>query len=176
MTPWFHVRHVLLMPATCDCAWLLTMPIVATMRGHRSLGLLDCSHYDPFEPCAPGEFRVFESVGCLQLFAFCLHCCNVLQHLSKFVAVIAVTARLKFVWQGRVYIWCCLYCMLCGGWRLSPCRLTGTGAVESRFCCCWLVASCHRNSFLLLFAAARCCCWFAAQVHLTSAGARIVVY
>ena len=107
MTPWFHVRHDLLMPATCDCAWLLTMPIVATMRGHRSLALLDHSHYDPFEPCAPGEFRVFESVGCLQLFAFCLHCCNVLQHLSKFVAVIAVTARLKFVWQGRVYIWCC---------------------------------------------------------------------
>ena len=106
MTPWFHVRHVLLMPATCDCAWLLTMPIVATMRGHRSLALLDRSHYDPFEPCAPGEFRVFESVGCLQLFAFCLHCCNVLQHLSKFVAVIAVTARLKFVWQGRVYIRC----------------------------------------------------------------------
>ena len=107
MAPWFHVRHDLLMPATCDCAWLLTMPIVATMRGHRSLALLDRSHYDPFEPCAPGEFRVFESVGCLQLFAFCLHCCNVLQHLSKFVAVIAVTARLKFVWQGRVYIRCC---------------------------------------------------------------------
>ena len=107
MTPWFHVRHDLLMPATCDCAWLLTMHIVATMRGHRSLGLLDRSHHDPFEPCAPGEFRVFESVGCLQLFAFCLYCCNVLQHLSKFVAVIAVTARLKFVWQGRVYIWCC---------------------------------------------------------------------
>ena len=107
MTPCFHVRHVLLMPATCDCAWLLTMPIVATMRGHRSLALLDRSHYDPLEPCAPGEFRVFESVGCLQLFAFCLHCCNVLQHLSKFVAVIAVTARLKFVWQGRVYIRCC---------------------------------------------------------------------
>ena len=76
MTPWFHVRHVLLMPATCDCAWLLTMPIVATMRGHRSLALLDRSHHDPLEPCAPGEFRVFESVGCLQLFAFCLHCCN----------------------------------------------------------------------------------------------------
>ena len=94
------------MPATCDCAWLLTMPIVATMRGHRSLALLDRSHYDPFKPCAPGEFRVFESVGCLQLFAFCLHCCNILQHLSKFVAVIAVTARLKFVWQGRVYIRC----------------------------------------------------------------------
>ena len=76
MTPCFHVRHVLLMPATCDCAWLLTMPIVATMRGHRSLALLDRSHHDPLEPCAPGEFRVFESVGCLQLFAFCLHCCN----------------------------------------------------------------------------------------------------
>ena len=66
MTPWFHVRHVLLMPATCDCAWLLKMPIVATMRGHRSLPLLDRSHYDPFEPCAPGEFRVFETV---ELFA-----------------------------------------------------------------------------------------------------------
>ena len=52
-----------------------------------------------------GEFRLFESVGCLQLFAFCWHCCNVLQHLSKFVAVIAVTARLKFVRQGRVYIY-----------------------------------------------------------------------
>ena len=37
----------------------------------------------------------------------CWHCCNVLQHLSKFVAAIAVTARLKFVRQGRVYIWCC---------------------------------------------------------------------
>ena len=24
-------------PATCDCAWLLRMPIVATMRGYRSL-------------------------------------------------------------------------------------------------------------------------------------------
>ena len=76
MTPCFHVRHVLLMPATCDCAWLLTMPIVATMRGHRSLPLLDRSHYDPLEPCAPGEFRVFESVGCLQFSALCLHCCN----------------------------------------------------------------------------------------------------
>ena len=74
MTPWFHVGHVLLMPATCDCAWLLMMPIVATMRGHRSLVLLDRSHHDPLEPCAPGEFRVFESVGCLQLFAFCLPC------------------------------------------------------------------------------------------------------
>ena len=63
--------------------------------------------------------------------------------------------------------------MLCGGWRLSPCRLTGTGAVESRFCCCWLVASRHRNSSLLLIAAARCCCWLAAQAHLTSAGARM---
>ena len=63
MTPWLHVRHALLMQATCDCAWLLTMPIVATMRGHRSLPLLDRSHYDPLEPCAPGEFRVFESVG-----------------------------------------------------------------------------------------------------------------
>ena len=52
------------------------MPIVATMRGHRSLALLDRSHYDPFEPCAPGEFRVFESVGCLQLLLFCRHCCN----------------------------------------------------------------------------------------------------
>ena len=61
MTPWFHVRHDLLMPATCDCAWLLTMPIVATMRGHRSLALLDRSHYDPFEPCAPGEFRVLKA-------------------------------------------------------------------------------------------------------------------
>ena len=76
MTPCFHVRHVLLMPATCDCAWLLTMPIVATMRGHRSLALLDRSHYDPFEPCAPGEFRVFESVVVLQLLLFCRHCCN----------------------------------------------------------------------------------------------------
>jgi hypothetical protein len=69
MTPCFHVRHVLLMPATCDCAWLLTMPIVATMRGHRSLALLDRSHHDPLEPCAPGEFRVFESVGCFAVVA-----------------------------------------------------------------------------------------------------------
>ena len=104
MTPWFHVRHVLLMPATCDCAWLLTMPIVATMRGHRSLPSLDRSHYDPFEPCAPKRGL------------FCSCCCFVgivatatvvLQHSSKFVATIAVTARLKFVWQGSVYIWCC---------------------------------------------------------------------
>ena len=110
MTPCFHVRHVLLMPATCDCAWLLTTPIVATMRGHRSLALLDRSHYDPLEPCAPGEFRVFEA----WLFSRC--CCFVgivatatvvSQHSSKFVATIAVTARLKFVWQGSVYIWCC---------------------------------------------------------------------
>ena len=76
MTPWLHVRHALLMQATCDCAWLLTMPIGATMRGHRSLPLLDRSHYDPLEPCAPGEFRVFESVVVLLLFAFCLRCCN----------------------------------------------------------------------------------------------------
>ena len=72
MTPCFHVRHVLLMPATCDCAWLLTMPIVATMRGHRSLALLDRSHHDPLEPCAPGEFRVFESVGCFAVVAVLL--------------------------------------------------------------------------------------------------------
>ena len=76
MAPWFHVRHVLLMPATCDCAWLLKMPIVATMRGHMSLALLDRSHHDPLEPCALGEFRVFESVGCFQLLLFCRHCCN----------------------------------------------------------------------------------------------------
>ena len=109
MTPWLHVRHVLLMQATCDCAWLLTMPIVATMRGHRSLPLLDRSHYDPLEPCAPGEFRV------LKAWVVCSCCCFVgsvatatvvLQHSSKFVATIAVTARLKFVWQGRVYIRC----------------------------------------------------------------------
>ena len=90
------------MPATCDCAWLLTMPIVATMRGHRSLVLLDRSHHDPLEPCAPGEFRVFESG------LFCRCCCFVgivatatvvSQHSSKFVATIAVTARLKFVWR-----------------------------------------------------------------------------
>ena len=65
---------------------------------------------DPLEPCAPGEFRVFESVGCLQLLLFCgivATATVVLQHSLKFVATIAVAARLKFVWQRRVYIWCC---------------------------------------------------------------------
>ena len=51
MTPWFHVRHVPLMPATRDCAWLLEMPILATMRSHRSLASLDPSHHDPLGPC-----------------------------------------------------------------------------------------------------------------------------
>ena len=78
MTPWFHVRHVALMPATCDCAWLLKMPIVATMRGHRLLASLGRWHHDPLGPCAPGEFRVFESVGCLQL----LHLLALLQRFA----------------------------------------------------------------------------------------------
>jgi len=76
MTPCFHVRHVLLMPATCDCAWLLTMPIVATMRGHRSLALLDRSRHDPLEPCAPDEFRVSKAWVVLPLLLFCRYCCN----------------------------------------------------------------------------------------------------
>ena len=96
MTPWFHVRHVLLMPATCDCAWLLRMPIVATMRGHKSLALLDRSHHDPLEPCAPGEFRVFKAwlfAVVLRFVCIVATATVVLQHSSKFVATIAVTAR-----------------------------------------------------------------------------------
>jgi len=46
------------------------------MRGHRSLALLDRSHYDPFEPCAAGEFRVSKAWVVLQLLLFCRHCCN----------------------------------------------------------------------------------------------------
>ena len=83
-TPWFHVRHALLMPATCDCAWLLTMPIVATMRGHRSLALLDRSHHDPLEPCAPGEFRVSKAwvvCSCLCFVCIVATFCNTLRNL-----------------------------------------------------------------------------------------------
>ena len=44
---------------------------------------------------------------CLRFVCIVATATVVLQHSSKFVATIAVTARLKFVWQGSVYIWCC---------------------------------------------------------------------
>ena len=69
MTPWFHIRHVLLMPATHDCAWLLKMPILATMRDHRLPVSLDPWHHDPLGPCTPVRVSSVESVGCLCLFA-----------------------------------------------------------------------------------------------------------
>ena len=65
------------MPATCDCAWLLTMPIVATMCGHRSLASLGDWHHDPLGLCAPGEFRVLKVCvvcSCLPFVAW--HFCN----------------------------------------------------------------------------------------------------
>ena len=45
--------------------------------------------------------------SCLRFVCIVATATVVLQHSSKFVATIAVTARLKFVWQGRVYIRCC---------------------------------------------------------------------
>ena len=45
--------------------------------------------------------------SCLRFVCIVATATVVLQHSSKFVATIAVTARLKFVWQGSVYIWCC---------------------------------------------------------------------
>ena len=68
----------------------LWQPCAATGRCHYSIvrTMTPWNH-------APRVSFVCSKRGCLQLFAFCLHCCNVLQHLSKFVAVIAVTARLK---------------------------------------------------------------------------------
>ena len=79
MAPCFHVRHALLMPATCDCAWLLTMPIVATMRGHMSLALLDRSHHDPLEPLRHAlrvSFVCSKAWVVLPLLLFCRYCCN----------------------------------------------------------------------------------------------------
>ena len=78
--------------------------------GNHARSSLDCWHHGPLEPCAPGEFRVFESVGCLQLLLFCRHCCNSDGRFATLFQICgydcSVTARLKFVWQGRVYIRC----------------------------------------------------------------------
>ena len=69
MTLWSHVQHVALMPATCGSAWLLKMPILATMRIHRSLASLDPSHHDLLGPCACVSFVCKASVVVCVLFA-----------------------------------------------------------------------------------------------------------
>jgi hypothetical protein len=73
-------------------------------------------HYSIVRTMTPSNHALWVSFVCSKAWLFCSCCCFVgivatatvvLQHSSKFVATIAVTARLKFVWQGSVYIWCC---------------------------------------------------------------------
>ena len=85
--------------------------------------------------------------GCLQLFAFCLHCCNVFAtFFSKFVAVVAVKARLKFVWQAE-YIYsvfgrgCCMgaseptrFWLFECGFLAAAGRLTFVAGIRQRRC------------------------------------------
>ena len=84
----------------------LWQPCAATGRCHYSI----VRTMPPWNHAPRVSFVCSKAWVVLPLLLFCWYCCNstvVLQHSSKFVATIAVTARLKFVWQGRVYIWCC---------------------------------------------------------------------
>ena len=83
----------------------LWQPCAATGRWHYSIvrTMTPSNH-------APRVSFVCSKRGCLQLFAFCLHCCNSdgrFATLFEICGYDCCDSSIKFVWQGSVYIWCC---------------------------------------------------------------------
>ena len=84
----------------------LWQPCAATGRWHYSI----VRTMTPWNHALRVSFvcsKAWVVCSCLRFVGIVATATVVLQHSSKFVATIAVTARLKFVWQGSVYIWCC---------------------------------------------------------------------